>query len=56
MYWTVILHFGRGYSETHQGLTKEQAEQMISIAVFKNRDCINCSLFCTSEKNTPALG
>ena len=47
--WTVILHFGRGHSIVHTGLTKEQAQEMVNIAVFNNRDCINCSIFCQTE-------
>jgi hypothetical protein len=47
--WTVILHFGRGHSDVHTGLTKDQAQQMVSIAVFNNRDCINCSIFLSEE-------
>ena len=44
--WTVILHGGRGYASVHEGLTKEQAEKLIHIAVFVNKDCINFACFC----------
>ena len=43
--YTVVLHFGRGYSQIFQGLTNEHAKNMIDTAVFKNRDCVNASVF-----------
>ena len=43
--WTVIMHFGRGHSEIFSGLTKEQAQENLRIAVFHNEDCINAQVF-----------
>jgi hypothetical protein len=43
--WTIILHFGRGHSETKTGLTKEQAQEMLRIAVFANEDSVNANVF-----------
>lgn len=47
--WTVVLHFGRGKSETRIGLTMEEAKQLINIAVFSNRDCINFSCYRVND-------
>ena len=45
--WTVVLHFDRGHSETFNDLSLQQAKEMIDIAVFKNKDCVNASIFQT---------
>jgi len=47
--WTVVLHFGRGESETTTGLTTEEAKQFIDIAVFSNKDCINFSCYRVND-------
>jgi hypothetical protein len=46
--WTVIMHFGRGHSETFTYKTAEEAQEAVRISVFANRDCINCSIFKTN--------
>jgi hypothetical protein len=43
--WTVIMFFGRGHVETFTNLTKQQAQEMVRIAVFNNEDCINVHIF-----------
>jgi hypothetical protein len=43
--WTVILHFGRGHVQIHSDLTVDQAENMLHVAVFRNRDCVNANIF-----------
>jgi|688.fasta_scaffold2094535_1 hypothetical protein len=43
--YTVILHFGRGYSQIFQGLTNERAHEIMNMSVFKNRDCVNAAVF-----------
>lgn len=48
--WTVILHFGRGASQTHKDLTAEQAQSMLRIAVFHNRDCVNANVFLQNQE------
>lgn len=43
--WNVILHFNRGSVQTLKFENKADALKCIDIAVFKNEDCINCSIF-----------
>ena len=43
--WTVILHFNRGHVKIHQGLTTHQAEEIMRITVFYNKDCVNANVF-----------
>lgn len=45
--WTLIMHFGRGQSQTVTNLTKEAAQEHIRICVWGNEDCINYSCFKT---------
>lgn len=45
--WTLIFIFGRNYKQTHSGLTREQAQEMIRITCFANQDCVN--FFCFRE-------
>jgi hypothetical protein len=47
--WTVILHFGRGHAEIHSGLTMEHAKNIMRIAVFGNRDCVNAHVFLQNQ-------
>jgi len=48
--WTVIMFFNRGYVETSTNLTKQQAQEMVRIAVFNNEDCINVHIFKQERK------
>jgi hypothetical protein len=43
--WNVILHFSRGSAQTIKFVDKADALKCIEIAVFKNEDCINCSIY-----------
>jgi hypothetical protein len=43
--WTVILHFGRDNTKVCEDLTKEQAQQVLSNAVFESEYSVNCTLF-----------
>jgi hypothetical protein len=43
--WTVILHFSRGHVQITRSLTKEQAQELVRIAVFSNQDSVNCTVF-----------
>jgi hypothetical protein len=43
--WNVILHFSRGSAQTIKFVEKADALKCIEIAVFKNEDCINCSIY-----------
>ena len=43
--WNVILHFNRGSVQTLQFEDKADALKCIEVAVFKNEDCINCSIY-----------
>ena len=49
--WTLILHFGRGHSQTIESEDKLHVLEVMRIAVFNNEDCINCSLFKTEKSN-----
>ena len=42
--WVVTFHFGRGHSQTNWFENKKDAQSAISTAVFKNEDCINCTI------------
>jgi len=42
--WVVTFHYGRGYSETETFSNKADAARCVDVAVFKNEDCINCSI------------
>lgn len=43
--WNVILHFNRGSVQTMKFENKADALKCVEIAVFKNEDCINCSIY-----------
>ena len=43
--WNVILHFNRGSVQTLSFEDKFDALKCVEIAVFKNEDCINCSIY-----------
>jgi hypothetical protein len=43
--WNVILHFNRGSVQTLKFEDKADALKCVEIAVFKNEDCINCSIY-----------
>ena len=43
--WNVILHFNRGSVQTMKFETKADALKCVETAVFKNEDCINCSIY-----------
>ena len=47
--WTVVLHFGRGHSTIYNELTLERAQELINIAVFFNRDCVNANIFQSTK-------
>ena len=51
--WTVILHFDRGHVQIHKNLTAQQAEQMLHVAVFHNRDCVNANVFLQNQEEQP---
>lgn len=56
--WTVIFHYGRGSSTILTGLTRDNAQRMVDIAVFHNEDCVNFKyLKFTNNKNlgSPAI-
>lgn len=43
--WNVILHFNRGSVQTLKFENKADALNCVEVAVFKNEDCINCSIY-----------
>ena len=47
--WTVVLHFGRGNVQTETFDNKADALNFVTIAVFKNEDCVNCSIYKTTD-------
>lgn len=47
--WTVVLHFGRGNVQTETFDNKADALNCVTIAVFKNEDCVNCSIYKTTD-------
>jgi hypothetical protein len=49
--WTVILHFGRGQVQTHSDLTAHQAEHILHVAVFHNKECINANIFLQNQED-----
>jgi hypothetical protein len=42
--WVVTFHYDRGHSETETFSNKADALRCVDVAVFKNEDCINCSI------------
>jgi hypothetical protein len=48
--WYVIMHFGRGNTLTYKYATAEEAQKAVEIAVFRNRDCTNCSIYFANNK------
>ena len=51
--WTVILHFGRGQVQIHKDLTTHQAEAIIQVSVFYNKDCVNANVFMQNKPEDP---
>jgi hypothetical protein len=51
--WTVILHFGRGQVQIHTDLTAHQAQEIMRVAVFHNRDCVNANVFMQNKPEDP---
>lgn len=47
--WTVVLHYGRGNVQTETFDNKADALNFVDIAVFKNEDCVNCSIYKTTD-------
>jgi hypothetical protein len=43
--WVVTFHFGRGHVEVLEYDHKDHAASAMLIAVFKNDDCINASVY-----------
>lgn len=43
--WVVVLHYERGNSETLVFENKEEAMKRLEVIVFRNEDCINCSIY-----------
>jgi|694.fasta_scaffold58264_13 hypothetical protein len=43
--WNVILHFNRGSVQTMKFEDKASALKCVEVAVFRNEDCINCSIY-----------
>jgi hypothetical protein len=43
--WTVVLHFDRGQSTIYNELSQQKAQELVNIAVFFNKDCVNASIF-----------
>ena len=43
--WVVTFHYDRGHSETETFISKTDALRCVDVAVFKNEDCINCSIY-----------
>jgi hypothetical protein len=42
--WVVTFHYDRGKSEIEIFHNKLDALRCIDVAVFKNEDCVNCSI------------
>lgn len=51
--WTVILHFDRGHVKIFNNLTAQEAEKIMSIVVFNNRDCVNANVFMQNKPEDP---
>lgn len=49
--WTVILNFGNGNVQFFEDLTAHQAEHMIHVAVFHNKDCTNASIVKQNQED-----
>jgi hypothetical protein len=49
--WTVILHFDRGVSQIHKDLTAHQAQHLMQVVVFHNRDCVNANVFMQKQED-----
>jgi hypothetical protein len=43
--WVVTLHYNRGNVEVFEYTSKKEAIKLIDVTVFKNEDCINCSIY-----------
>lgn len=50
--WNVILHFNRGSVQTLKFEDKADALKCVEITVFKNEDCINCSIYKDTQSVT----
>ena len=48
--WVVTMFFNRGQAQTFEYENKRDAERAVSIAVFNNEDCINCSIYRKDTK------
>jgi hypothetical protein len=51
--WTVILNFGNGNVQIFEDLTAHQAEQMLHVVVFHNKDCTNVSIVKQNKQEDP---
>ena len=49
--WTLILHFGRGHVQIYKGLTSHQAQHLISVTLFHNKDCVNANVFMQNQED-----
>jgi hypothetical protein len=43
--WVVTFHFNRGHVIVSEFTCKKEAAKAVDIAVFKNEDCINCTVY-----------
>lgn len=51
--WTVILHFGRGDVQIYEDLTAHEAERIMHVTVFNNKDCVNANVFMQNKPEDP---
>jgi hypothetical protein len=49
--WTVTLHFGRGHVQIHSDLTAHQAEDLLHVTLFHNKDCVNANVFMQNQED-----
>jgi hypothetical protein len=49
--WTVLLNFSKGNVQIFRDLTAHQAEQMVHVVVFHNKDCIDVSILKQTQED-----
>jgi len=49
--WTVVLHFGRGHVQIHSDLKAHQAEDLLHVTLFRNKDCVNANVFMQNQED-----
>lgn len=50
--WIVVLHYDRGNVQTERFENKSDALKFVDTVVFKNEDCVNCSIYKDTTLDT----